>query len=500
MAKGQEQLKHEENPDQSLENKPAGHVLVVDDSEISRDLLKRELERLGHTVIVAENGAQALGLMRQGVDLVLLDTIMPEMNGDQILKQMKTDGALRDIPVIMISAPSEFESVTKCLEIGATDYLPQPFNRILLKSRVDACLERKRFRDKEAAYLQELQQLNQELEVSQEFIGRTFGSYSPDELVARLLERLEGLNLGGERRQVTILMSDLRGFTSITERLPPEQVMALLNIYLGTMAEVIQQYQGMINEFIGDAILVIFGAPLWRPDHAERAIGCAVAMQLAMTSVNEQCRRAGLPEVEMGIGINTGEVVTGNTGSLNHTKYGVIGSQVNLTSRIESYSLGGQILISDATRQAVEDILRIDGQMTVAPKGVEKPLTTYQVGGIGGEYQLFLPEPGDTLMPLPKEIPLRYFLLEGKHTGLLFYEGRMVKLSPKRAEVCAEYPVAPLSNLKLQLMGQDGEYLPGDLYGKVLAEPSPDNKSFYLSFTSISPELDALFQSWLQAV
>jgi class 3 adenylate cyclase/CheY-like chemotaxis protein len=492
-------LNHEKDSSQTAKNR-GGCVLVVDDSEISRDFLKRELEQLGHTVIVAESGAQALGVMRQGVDLVLLDTSMPEMNGEEVLEHLKADRAWRDIPVIMISSPSEMESVAKCLEMGATDYLSQPFNRILFKSRVDACLERKRFRDQEAAYLQELDQLNRELEVSQEFIGRTFGNYSPDELVARLLERLEGLNLGGERRQVTILMSDLRGFTPITERLPPEQVMALLNIYLGRMAEVIMQYQGMINEFIGDAILAIFGAPIWRPDHAERAIACAVAMQLAMPAVNEQSRQAGLPEIAMGIGINTGEVVTGNTGSLKRTKYGVIGSQVNLTSRIESYSLGGQILVSEATRQAVGDILRIDGQMVIDPKGVDKPLTTYQIGGIGGEYNLFLPEINDPLVPLPKEIKLRYFLLEGKHTGRLFSEGRMVKLSPKRAEICAEYPVAPLSNIKLQLMNQDGEFLPGDLYGKVLGEASQGSNSFYLSFTSIAPELDELLQSWLRAI
>src|SRR5207244_10537512 len=143
------------------------------------------------------------GMMQRGVDLVLLDTSLPEMNGEEVLQHLQADRAWRDIPVIMISSPNEMESVAKCLEMGATDYLSQPFNRILFKSRVDASLERKRFRDQEAAYLQELDELNRELEVSQEFIGRTFGNYSPDELVARLLERLEGLNLGGARRQVT---------------------------------------------------------------------------------------------------------------------------------------------------------------------------------------------------------------------------------------------------------------------------------------------------------
>src|SRR5262249_14016084 len=161
-------------------------------------------------------------------------------------------------------------------------------------------------------------------------------------------------------------------------------IVTLLNIYLGAMAEVIMQYQGVIDEFIGDAILVIFGAPIQREGDAARAVACAVAMQLEMDSVNEQNRRAGLPEVAMGIGLNTGEVVAGNIGSLKRTKYGVIGSEVNITSRVESFTVGGQILIPDSTRKAVGDILRIDGQMSVEPKGVKAPITLYEVGGIGG--------------------------------------------------------------------------------------------------------------------
>src|SRR5919199_53781 len=147
------------------------------------------------------------------------------------------------------------------------------------------------------------------------------------------------------------LMSDLRGFTSLMGCLAPEQVVTIINRYLSAMVDVILQYEGSINEFIGDAIFVIFGAPLWRPDHAQRAVACAVAMQLAMVSVNAQNRSDGLPEVEMGIGVNTGEVVVGNLGSHKRTKYGVVGTHVNLTARIESYTVGGQILISATTLQ-----------------------------------------------------------------------------------------------------------------------------------------------------
>src|SRR5262245_20686483 len=357
-----------------------GRLLVVDSNALDRDLLSRRLSRFGHDVETAESGRQALEMMRDGeFDLVLLDILMPEMNGFQALQEIQADDSLREIPVIVASSLHEIDSVARAISLGAADYLPKPFNTVLLRTRIGACLEKKRLRDQELFYLRELERLNQDLEARNEFIRRTFGRYTSDELVEQLLETSEGLELGGESRRVTILMSDLRGFTALAERLSPEQIVTLLNTYLGAMAEVIMQYQGLIDEFIGDAILAIFGAPIQRVDHASLAVSCAIAMQLAMDSVNEENRRAGLPETAMGIGINTGEVVLGNIGSVKRAKYGVIGSQVNLTSRIESFTAGGQILISESTREAVGDAFKIDGQMSVEAKGVEKPIRIYDV-------------------------------------------------------------------------------------------------------------------------
>jgi len=357
-----------------------GRLLVVDSNPLDRDLLARRLSRFGHDVEIAESSRQALEMMRDGeFDLVLLDILMPEMNGFQALQEIQADESLREIPVIVASSLHEIESVARAIALGAADYLPKPFNTILLRTRIGACLEKKRMRDQEVFYLRELERLNQDLEARNEFIRRTFGRYTSDELVEQLLETPEGLKLGGESRRVTILMSDLRGFTPLAERLSPEQIVTLLNTYLGAMAEVIMQYEGLIDEFIGDAILAIFGAPFQREDDANRAVSCAIAMQSAMGSVNEQNRRAGLPEIAMGIAINTGEVVVGNIGSIKRAKYGVIGSQVNLTSRIESFTAGGQILISESTREAVGDAFKIDCQMSVEAKGVEKPIRIYEV-------------------------------------------------------------------------------------------------------------------------
>ncbi len=263
-------------------------------------------------------------------------------------------------------------------------------------------------------------------------------------------------------------MSDLRGFTSLTERLVPEQVLTIVNRYLGAMVDVILRYHGTINEFIGDAILVIFGAPISREDDAQRAVACAVAMQQAMASVNVQNRRAGLPEVEMGIGVHTGDVVVGNIGSHKRTKYGVVGSHVNLTSRIESYTVGGQILISESTRRAAGPILTIKRQIEVEAKGVGKPITLSEVRGIGGAYNLFLPEREEKFFPLRREIPVRYTLVEGKHLGRTVFEGRFVTLSVRGGEIHSDHSVPPLSNIKIRLINLKGEELPGDFYGKVV--------------------------------
>ena len=232
----------------------------------------------------------------------------------------------------------------------------------------------------------------EQVELRNKFIRETFGKYLTDEVVSTVLESPTGLQTGGEKRKITMMMTDLRGFTSLSERLPPERVVALLNRYLTTMVSVIKQYQGTIDEFIGDAIFVLFGAPVWQEDDAERAVACAVAMQIAMSSINEQNLKEDLPELEMGIGIHTGPVVVGNIGSAERMKYGVVGSQVNLTSRIQSCTVGGQILVSETTRQEAGRILKIGQQIEVKAKGVEHPITLSEVLGIGGSYKLQLTE------------------------------------------------------------------------------------------------------------
>lgn len=335
-------------------------------------------------------------------------------------------------------------------------------------------------------------------------IRKTFGRYLNDQIVANLLENPEGLKLGGERRKITILTSDIRGFTAESERLSPEKVITIINLYLGYMADVITKYQGTIDEFMGDGILVLFGAPTASEDDAKRAVACAVAMQLAMTAVNEKMKELGLPPLAMGIGVNTGEVVVGNIGSDKRCKYGVVGNQVNLTYRIESYTTGGQIFISESTLKELGSIVRIDSQKKVQPKGVKEPITIYEVGGISGEHNLFLFKEEEVLLPLVKKIPIQYIILEGKHLSNTLLHGSLVELSDKGAKVRCSYEeviAVPevFSNIKLNLLSYSNQLeVSEDIYAKVFDKPA-EIGSFYIHFTAIPLDveikLNALYKS-----
>jgi adenylate cyclase len=296
-------------------------------------------------------------------------------------------------------------------------------------------------------------------------------------------------------------MADLRGFTSLSERLPAEDVVAMLNIYLETMIEIIQKYQGTIDEFIGDAILVIFGAPILRPDDPRRAVACAVEMQLAMTSVNERNRWAGYPEVALGVGLNTGEVVVGNIGSQKRIKYAVVGRAVNLTARIESYTVGGQIFISESTLYECGDILRLDSAMKVMPKGVKKPLTIHEVGGIGGDFQLFLPPKQEiTWIELTQGLPVQFTVVDWKHTGEQGHGGAITKIAPNMVEVHSKVLPSPLANLRISLYDPDDHEISDDLYGKVVARLSESPPAFLVHFTSLPPEAETFLAKFLGAV
>ncbi|MEL4897795.1 CHASE2 domain-containing protein [Crocosphaera sp. Alani8] len=335
-------------------------------------------------------------------------------------------------------------------------------------------------------------------------IRKTFGRYLTDQVVANLLENPAGLSLGGERKKITILTSDLRGFTATSERLSPEEVVKILNFYLGKMADVITHYQGTIDEFMGDGILVLFGAPTSQETDPERAIACAIAMQLAMKSVNEQMKQWNLPKLDMGIGINTGEVVVGNIGSEKRTKYGVVGSQVNLTYRVESYTLGGQILLSESTLNEVGSLVIIESEKKVQPKGVKEPISIYEVGGIKGDHNLFLPKEEEKFVKLLEPLLLGYSVLDGKDVADTKYNGKLVAVSENEGIIDYEHDdplgfISGMTNIKCNLLDREtSQIISGDIYAKVLEKFNTD-KGFCIRFTAKPPdvaeELEKLYQS-----
>jgi adenylate cyclase len=285
-------------------------------------------------------------------------------------------------------------------------------------------------------------------------------------------------------------MADLRGFTSLSERMDPKWVVSILNRYLSTMVTIVKKYGGTIDEFIGDAVFVLFGAPAWQDDDAQRAVACAVEMQLAMATVNEQNRLDGLPDVEMGIGLHTGQVIVGNIGSSEKLKYGVVGSHVNLTSRIQSFTIGGQILVSESTRREVGRMLKIGKQMEVHAKGFEESVALCEVLGIGGPHKLMLYQSVDGMLELQNPVPFNGLILEGDLQNDVAFNGYLTKLSPKRAEGRLEIPVSALSNLKMRLNGEDGHEIPGALYGKVMTTGVGGKCDVVIHFTSMSREIE----------
>jgi len=470
----------------------AGRVLVVDDDPVNRAILVGSLEAQGYAAGVAADGREALRELRAGGwDVVLLDLVMPVMDGFQVLRTMKGDDRLRSLPVIVVSALEEMESVVRCIEMGAADYLAKPFDPVLLRARLKSSLAEKRLRDVVEAHVAEVEALAEQLRVRNRFIQETFGRYLSDAVVAGILESPDGLRLGGEKRKVTMLMSDLRGFSAMAERLAPEQVVRVINNYLGTMADVVLAHDGTIDEFVGDSVLGFFGAPVAREDDARRAVACALAMQKGMERVNARNRDEGLPGVEMGIAVHTGDVVVGNIGSERRAKYGAVGSHVNLTARIEGYTCGGQVLISEKTlREAGEGVLT-GGTLSVRAKGFPEPVRVHDLLGLEEAPALHLDRRPETLWPVDPPLKVVFTVLEGKRVGRDEEPAEIVALSPRGAALRTGTAVEALSDLKLRIAGPMG-LLPGDLYAKALPQPEGASGPTRLRFTSVPAELEPL--------
>ena len=340
---------------------PLARLLVADDNKVNRLLLTRGLELQGHSVGCAENGRIALDMLRrEPFDLLLLDIEMPEMDGFQVLEQLTADPKLRDLPVIVTSSLEGLDNIVRCIELGAEDYLPKPVNAVLLKARIGASLEKKRLRD------------------LQKDLVRRFATSE----VAQDLEQ-SGFALGGRHVRGSVMFSDIRGFTALVESQPPEETIELLNAYYALMFDAINDHGGVVNQMIGDGLMAIFGAPLPMTDHGVAAVRAALEMVERVEQLNTGRLAVGKPAIRIGVGIATGELVAGYTGTQKRATYTCIGDTVNLAARLEEHTKQAHrtILIDPATCAALGGRIPVELLGPVALRGKSLPVEVYAVAG-----------------------------------------------------------------------------------------------------------------------
>ena len=333
--------------------------------------------------------------------------------------------------------------------------------------------------------MEKIKSLNSQLEIRNKLISDTFGRFLSDDIVKHLLDTPEGLKLGGKKHIITILMSDLRGFTALSERMDASDLIAMLNHYLGEMTEAIQKYHGSIIEFLGDGIFAIFGAPLASEMHATEAVAAALEMQKKMNSINDWNKNKGYPTIEMGIGINTGEVILGNIGSEKRTKYGVVGKHVNLAGRIESYTVGGQILISPSTKALIKENLEILKTLRVNPKGANEELELSDITGLGSPFNIHLELSEEAFSKLINPVSIGFHLIKDKHEGAQTYYGRIIALSKDGAIIQPDIELELFTDIEFDAGGK--------LFCKIVEKK---NDGYVLQFTSIPTG----YSDWLKNI
>ena len=331
-------------------------ILAVDDNKQNLSVIERALRSAKYDVVTAEDGPTALKLIASTTpDLVLLDVMMPGMSGYEVCQHIRADEATCLLPVVMLTVLTDVADRIRGIEAGADDFLSKPFNREELLTRVKSLLR--------------IKSLHDELETKNHLLRNLFGRYVSAEVAAEIVADPERhLKLGGEKRKVTILFGDLRGFTPLAEQLDPQDVVDILNSYLKLVVDTVFEFMGTLDKFRGDGFMAFFGAPIARDDDPLNAVRCALAIQKRLMNVNFP----KFPDVRlhMGIGINTGIVIAGNIGSERRTDYTVIGDEVNTAQRFEANAGPGQILITGNTYQRVKDAVKVRelGRLRVAGK------------------------------------------------------------------------------------------------------------------------------------
>jgi adenylate cyclase len=364
-------------------------ILVVDDDPVNRALLTRLLEQDGYRVETAGDGERALELLQADpFDFVLLDVLMPELDGYEALARMKQDERLRHLPVLMITALDDVESAARCIELGADDYLPKPFDPVVLRARVKAGLTKKRMHDLEAQHVAELGRLNRRLEsrIEEQMaeLVRTgeLRRFMPHQVADSLLAGRLDSNHGFERRKITVLFADLVGFTDLSETLEPEELAVVLNDYLREMTAAAVEHGGALDNFIGDGLMVVFGAPV-ASDEREQALAAvrtALPMRARARELAARVRERGIPgDLQIRAGINTGHCTVGVFGSDVLRAYKAVGFTVNIASRLQSAADPGSVLCGFRTYTLIEGHVRAVRREPLSVKGSARPVEAWEI-------------------------------------------------------------------------------------------------------------------------
>jgi class 3 adenylate cyclase len=364
-------------------------VLVVDDDPVNRSMLSRSLEADGHEVTTVESGAEALELAgSQDFDVVLLDVVMPGMDGYQVLERLKADPALRHLPVVMVTAVDDVASAVRCIELGADDYLSKPVDPVVLGARVRAGLTKKRLHDLQRQHVEEVDRLNRRLgsrvEEQMAELVRTgeLKRFLPHQVAEGLLAGRLTSDGGFERRKLTFLFADMVGFTDLSDTLAPEELSDVLNEYLREMAAVAVKHGGTLDNFIGDGIMVLFGAPT-RIDEAAQAwaaVRAAFDMKERVEALSASTRARGIPaDLAVRVGVNTGHCTVGVFGSDVLRAYKAVGFEVNVAARLQSEAEPGTPLVGFRTYALVRDRVRAEQREPLSVKGAARPVEAWSI-------------------------------------------------------------------------------------------------------------------------
>lgn len=369
-------------------------ILAVDDVPSNLEILQVRLEAQGYDVITAADGEQALALIHEHEpDLVLLDIMMPKVDGITVLKRLKQDASTKFLPVILVTAKADTSDVVVGLEAGADDYLTKPFEQAALVARVRSLLRLKELHDTVQQQATKLKEQTEQLSSWNRLLEERVASQLAEiERISRLRRFLapqvaqmiassdsSASLLASHRREVTVVMCDLRGFTSFTEITEPEEVMAVLGEYHETLGKLIFDYEGTLERFAGDGILILFNDPIPCADHTERAVRLALDMRdEAVSKLTKRWRGRG-HDLGLGIGIAVGYATLGQIGFTERREYTAIGSVINLASRLCDEAKAGQIVVSQRVLTAVEQSVEAApvGEMNL--KGFKKPMAAYDI-------------------------------------------------------------------------------------------------------------------------